>query len=74
MKRHIYNIITLSLILALYSCGEQSNTSDQIEAESTAAMDNRIQVTQAQLEHSNMIFRNLRRKIISEHCFCQWDD
>jgi len=62
MKRHIYNIITLSLILALYSCGEQSNTSDQIEAESTAAMDNRIQVTQAQLEHSNMILGTLEEK------------
>jgi cobalt-zinc-cadmium efflux system membrane fusion protein len=62
MKRHIYNIITLSLTLALYSCGEQSNTSDQIEAESTAAMDNRIQVTQAQLEHSNMILGTLEEK------------
>jgi cobalt-zinc-cadmium efflux system membrane fusion protein len=62
MKRHIYTIITFSLTLALYSCGEQSNTADQVETQSAAAMDNRIQITQAQFEQSNMILGVLEEK------------
>ncbi|AUC79426.1 efflux transporter periplasmic adaptor subunit [Nonlabens sp. MB-3u-79] len=62
MKRHIYTIITFSLTLALYSCGEQSNPSNLAEVESTAAIDNRIQITQAQFEQSNMILGVLEEK------------
>jgi cobalt-zinc-cadmium efflux system membrane fusion protein len=62
MKRHIYTIITFSLTLALYSCGEQSNTADQVETQSAATMDNRIQITQAQFEQSNMILGVLEEK------------
>jgi cobalt-zinc-cadmium efflux system membrane fusion protein len=62
MKRHIYTILTLSLTLALYSCGEQSNPTNLAEVESTAAMDKRIQITQAQFEQSNMILGTLEEK------------
>jgi cobalt-zinc-cadmium efflux system membrane fusion protein len=62
MKRHIYNILTFSLTIALYSCGEQSNPIHLAEGESTVAMDNRIQITQAQFEQSNMILGALEEK------------
>ena len=62
MKRHIYIIVTFSLTVALNSCGEQPNTADQVAIQSAASMDQRIQITQAQFEQSNMILGTLEEK------------
>jgi cobalt-zinc-cadmium efflux system membrane fusion protein len=62
MLRYLYKIITVILVFTLHSCAEKKEQPDQRETSSTAVMDNRIKVTQAQFEQSKMTLGNLEEK------------
>lgn len=62
MKLNIYKIVTLSLVFALFSCGEKNSQSTESKTENKEIMDDRIQVTQAQFEQTKMTLGNLEEK------------
>jgi cobalt-zinc-cadmium efflux system membrane fusion protein len=62
MKLNIYKIVTLSLVFALFSCGEKNSQSTESKTENKEIMDDRIQVTQAQFEQTKMTLGSLEEK------------
>ncbi|MFD0863584.1 efflux RND transporter periplasmic adaptor subunit [Sungkyunkwania multivorans] len=62
MKRTLYIIVTLSIVLAFWSCGEKNNPSTTSESKSEQRMNHRIQVTKAQFEQSQMTLDELKEK------------
>lgn len=63
MNRIIYNITILSMILTLNSCGDKEVKNKQVEIQDSIS-DDRIFVSKAQFEHSNMTLGS-----ITEHPF-----
>lgn len=61
MQRIIYNIVLLSVLLALYSCGEKEATSTSATTVNQAT-DNRIFVSKAQFENSKMTFGSIEEQ------------
>ncbi len=62
MQRKLYKIILFSLVFSLWSCGDKKAENSEIESDKKEAMDNRIQVTQAQFEQSKMTLGSLEEK------------
>jgi cobalt-zinc-cadmium efflux system membrane fusion protein len=62
MKLNIYKTVLLSLVFVHFSCGEKSSQSTGVETESKAMVDERVQVTQAQFEQSEMTLGSLEEK------------
>jgi cobalt-zinc-cadmium efflux system membrane fusion protein len=62
MKHNLYKIVTLSIVFALFSCGEKNNQSTEGENQSKEITDDRISVTEAQFTHSNMTLGNIEEK------------
>ncbi len=60
MKRISYIIFIISIILSLWTCGKKN---DQSKETVTETIDNRIQVTEAQFEQSNMTLGSLEEKL-----------
>lgn len=61
MNRIIYNIATLSLIFTLLSCGGKEVKNKQSEMQNSIS-DDRIFVSEAQFEHSNMTLGSIEEK------------
>ncbi|MBQ0733557.1 efflux RND transporter periplasmic adaptor subunit [Aquimarina celericrescens] len=60
MKRTIHIIFILGILLSLWNCGEKNNQSKETVTE---VIDDRIQVTEAQFEQSNMTLGSLEEKL-----------
>ncbi|MDA9057225.1 efflux RND transporter periplasmic adaptor subunit [Flavobacteriaceae bacterium] len=61
MNRIIYNITILSMIFTLNSCGDKEVKNKQVEIQDSIS-DNRIFVSKAQFEHSNMTLGSIEEK------------
>ena len=62
MKRNIYKIVALTLIVLIWSCGEKNNEIDTFDTESSTVDDGFIKVTQAQFEQNKMELGKLEEK------------
>ncbi|WP_147676613.1 efflux RND transporter periplasmic adaptor subunit [Algibacter pacificus] len=62
MKRNIYIIVVFSLLFTFFSCGEKKNQTTESQNENNTIQDSRIQVTQAQFDHSKMTLGGLEDK------------
>jgi cobalt-zinc-cadmium efflux system membrane fusion protein len=62
MQRIPYRIAILGLMLALYSCGEKEANNETAEAQKETTTDDRIFVSKAQFERSNMTLGTVEEK------------
>ncbi len=62
MQSNIHKIAILSLVLVLYGCGESTNQSEESQKEATQNADDRIFVSRAQFERSEMSLGNMEEK------------
>jgi len=62
MKQNLYKIVTLSIIFALFGCGEKNSQSNEVKNQSKEIVDDLISVTQAQFNHSNMSLGRIEEK------------
>jgi cobalt-zinc-cadmium efflux system membrane fusion protein len=62
MQRIIYNTLTLSALLILFSCGHKETINNPATKQTEIASEDRIFVTKAQFEHSKMILGSLEEK------------
>lgn len=62
MKRIIYKIATLSLIISLLSCADKEKTTVVEKSNTEEVSKNFIEVTKAQFENSNMILGKIEEK------------
>ena len=54
MQRTIYNILTLSLLVTFFSCGDKQSENGKVETQKEETADSRIFVSKAQFERSKM--------------------
>lgn len=62
MQQNIYKTLTLSIIFALFSCGEKNSQSTETENQNKNSVDERISVTEAQFKHSKMTLGRFEEK------------
>ena len=62
MKYNIYKALTLILLFGLFSCGDKTDQPTEGETKSKESIDDRIQVTQVQFEHSKMTLGSFDEK------------
>ncbi|WP_271855930.1 efflux RND transporter periplasmic adaptor subunit [Patiriisocius marinus] len=62
MKRNIYKIVTLTVIVLLWSCGETNNKIDTNDTDNLTVDDGLIKVTQTQFEQNEMKLGKLEEK------------
>ena len=63
MQRIIYNILIFSVVLSLSSCGNGDVQNEQITQQKAGMADERIFVSQAQFEHSNMTLGGIEEQL-----------
>ena len=63
MQRIIYNILIYSVVLSLSSCGNGDVQSEQITQQKAGMADERIFVSKAQFEHSNMTLGGIEEQL-----------
>ncbi|MBT2160669.1 efflux RND transporter periplasmic adaptor subunit [Zobellia barbeyronii] len=59
MQRIIYNILTLSLFITLFSCGEKESENSKTKKQQEETVDHRIFVSKAQFNGSKMTLGNI---------------
>jgi len=62
MRRIIYKISILSIVFSLWSCADKENQTLDSDSQNTNVTDERVQVTQAQFEKTNMLLGKLEEK------------
>lgn len=62
MQRIIYNITILSVMFALYSCGNKEVKNEMVEVQKETTIGDRIFVSKAQFERSNMTLGAIEEK------------
>ena len=63
MQRIIYNILIFSVVLSLSSCGNGDVQNEQITQQKAGMADERIFVSKAQFEHSNMTLGGIEEQL-----------
>ena len=63
MQRIIYNILIYSVVLSLSSCGNGDVQNEQITQQKAGMADERIFVSKAQFEHSNMTLGGIEEQL-----------
>ena len=66
MKRHLYNFVSLFILITLASCGNSENKKDNDAANESVLVDERIQITKAQFQQNGMQINSLEEKLFPE--------